>query len=211
MAVAITQSVIGLLAILANAGMQTYGLLELNKYKPPAPIPDIEEAKKLLLGAILIQFISGILMITALILFSIHREKFTSNTFSHAILFLAGVLLLVGGSIGSTVSLRLQCYRSDANVAVAWNMATYSAIIGISGAILMLLIQAFVKRKAIKGKALQYLTTEYVPRATYVPVAKPAQGQRPLARPPQGQRPLARPPHPLPPKQPRQPRRSLFE
>ncbi len=158
--VALVQSVIGLLAIITNASLQAYGLGELNKVSTSNA--EINDAKNLLMGAILTQFIAAILMIVALVLLVIYRQKFQlyMDNFIYIALILSGLLLIVGGSMGSAVAMRLQCYRSDPHVQQAWATATYSAIIGIVGAIVMLTIQAFVKRDTIKDIAREYLIHE---------------------------------------------------
>ena len=60
--VALIQSIIALIAILANASFQSIGLSELNKAAKSNL--DIEYAKRMLLTSVILQFAAAIMMIT---------------------------------------------------------------------------------------------------------------------------------------------------
>ena len=171
--IALTQSVVALLAILINAILQSIGLSELNKSL--VNNVDVEDAKKLLFIAIMLQFVAAVLMITVLILLIVYREKLQQhmNKFIYVALIISGLLLLIGGSLGASVAVRLQCYRGDPNVDKAWQRASITSVIGIVGTIVLLLIQVFTQRETIKGAARDYLTHEYIRRPTHKPIQRP--------------------------------------
>jgi MFS family permease len=155
--IATVQSLIGVLAILANAGMQAASLYYLNK--TAVKIDDVDGIKKILIGSFVSQFIAAALMITALVMLIRNRKEYEKHMSKivYGILIISGVLLLVGGSLGATVAMRLQCYRSDPNVEKAWRLCTISAVVGIMGAMIMLVVQGFARRKEIKQQVLRYV------------------------------------------------------
>ena len=168
--IALIQSVFALVVVVINASLQTIGLINLNQ--TTIDNQDIQDAKRFLLGAAIAQFIAAVLMITVAILIIVYKEKLQQhmNKLLYAALVVSGLLMIVGGSLGASAALRLQCYKSDTNVQKAWEMSSITAILGIVGAFIMLLIQAFVKRETIKDIARQYLTTKTIKVPTYVPV-----------------------------------------
>ena len=171
--IALLQSLVGLMAIIANSSLQAIGLSHIRKATHNNP--KIKEAERLLLISVVTQFVAAVLMVTALVLILVYRQKFQEhlNTLAYAALILAGVLLLVGGAMGSTVALRLQCYRADPHVNKAWEMATWSAVVGVLGAMMLLFIQTFVKRDSLKEIARNYLNNTTVKIPTHAPI-KPA-------------------------------------
>jgi len=171
--IALIQSLIALLAILTNASLQSLALAELNK--SPLMNADVDDAKKLLLITVILQFVAAILMITATILLIIYRNKFQQhmNKFVYIALVLSGFLLLVGGSLGAAVAVRLQCYRGDPHVESAWQKASISSAIGIVGTILLLIVQAFTRKETIKSAAREYLTHKYIRVPTHRPIPVP--------------------------------------
>ncbi len=182
--IALIQSVIALLAILTNASLQSIGLSELNKSL--VNNVDVEDAKKLLFTAIMLQFVAAVLMITVFVLLIVYREKLQQhmNKFIYVALTISGLLLLIGGSLGASVAVRLQCYRIDPNVNKAWQMASITSVVGIVGTIVLLLIQVFMQRETIKGAAREYLTHKYVRVPTHKPVAAPKKAPMPAYHPP---------------------------
>nr|QBK87827.1 MAG: hypothetical protein LCMAC202_01730 [Marseillevirus LCMAC202] len=170
--IALIQSVFALVAVVVNASLQTNGLLNLNQTN--VDNQDIQDAKRFLLAAVIAQFIAAVLMITVAILIIVNKEKLQQqmSKFLYAALIISGLLMLVGGSLGAAAAVRLQCYKADMYVKKAWEMSSITAILGIVGTFILLLIQTFVKRETIKGIARQYLTTKTITVPTYLPVGQ---------------------------------------
>ena len=168
--VALIQSIIALIAILANASFQSIGLSELNKAAKSNL--DIEYAKRMLLTSVILQFAAAIMMITVSIVLIFNRQKLQQHMSKliYFALIISGLLLLVGGSLGATVAVRLQCYRGDPHINKAWQQASISSVIGIVGTIVLLMIQAFTRKEELKGAAREYLTHQTVRVPTHKPV-----------------------------------------
>ncbi len=178
--IALIQSVIALIVIIINASLQTMALTDLNKSN--LTNEDVQYAKRILLIAIIAQFIAAVVMITVIVLILVYRNQLERyiSMFVYSSLMLSGALLIVSGGLGATIAVRLQCYRSDPNVEQAWKAATITSVTGIAGALVLLLIQSFVKREKIKGMARQYLVQDAVsqkrpqlPQRTVMPVHHP--------------------------------------
>lgn len=162
--VAAIQSVFALIATIINASMQAYGLSELNKSK--VNNADIETAKKLLLASVIFQFVAAVLMTIVAILIIVNRQKLENhmNKLIYVALFLSGCFLLIGGALGASVAVRLQCYRSDDNVNNAWRMSAITAGVGVTATLSLLLIQSVLRKEKIKSKAYDYLARDKAKR-----------------------------------------------
>lgn len=169
--VGILQTIVAMLAIIANIGLQITGSIALGK--ATTDNPDIATAKRILTGSIITQILAVILIGSVLSVIVFAKDAFSGGTsvWIYIALVTAGILLLIGGSLGATVAMKLQCYRSDPNVQKAWQMSTISAVIGIVGAMLMLVVQGFLKREEIKVRVLKQLA----PRKPNPPTPKPMQ------------------------------------
>ena len=169
--IALIKPILAVCVTILNASIQTYALLSLNK--TTIENDDLSRAKKILLASVISQFVAALLLIAVAITVIVHRKKigeYMSN-FIYIGLVIGGLLMLTGGSLGAVAAFRMQCYRSDANVAIAWKWSSWTAVIGILSTMLMLVIQMFVKRKTIRETAIKHLTGEWVPYKTHVPVA----------------------------------------
>nr|QBK87354.1 MAG: hypothetical protein LCMAC201_02640 [Marseillevirus LCMAC201] len=170
--IALIQSIFALIVLVINASLQVTGLVHLNQ--TTLDNQDIKDAKNFLLGAVIAQFIAIILMITVSILIIIYKAKLQlyMSKLLYTALVISGLLMLVSGSLGANAAVRLQCYKNDFYVKKAWEMSSISAILGIGGTFILLLIQAFIKRDTIKDIAREYLTTKVVKKQvpTYFPV-----------------------------------------
>lgn len=149
-------------SLIAVAGLLTNGSLMASSYvnagKASVSNDDINYARNALLGTMISQFAVGVILIVAMILMMVYKQNLSDkahNRLLNTLMTVAGLTLFSGGAVAATISNRLQCYRSDVNIQSAWRASTISAIIGICGSILLLAIQAVLKRDTIKKKAVQ--------------------------------------------------------
>ena len=75
----------------------------------------------------------------------------------YAALLVSGLLLFVGGGIGSAISVKLQCNRGNERIEKAWKATTASALVGVLGTIVLLAIQGFTRRSSLRDTALKIL------------------------------------------------------
>jgi MFS family permease len=162
------QTVVALLAILVNASLQTRALKHLDGK------PEHTTTERLLVAAVATQFIAAAVIIVVFIGMVVYRDNFRAHhTIAiHVALVMCGLLLLVGGSLGAAVAIRLQCHKDDPELRQAWSLASASAVIGILGAFVLVAAQAIAKRAVVKRVIREYLTSESVRVPTYLPIAK---------------------------------------
>jgi hypothetical protein len=164
---AIIQAFFGLTAIIASGALQAYALSEMQKSS--LKTSDLDNIKQLLTGTVIAQFIAALILLVALIMILARGKDGDVSGFAYTALIAAGLLLFASGVVSANIAMRLQCYRNDPNIQVAWQMSTYSAIVGIVGSILLLVVQTFVRKDTLRDKALYHLATEMkrVPRSGY--------------------------------------------
>ena len=145
------QAVLVLIVTLLNASFQTYSLQQLRKTAVNDPL--IDEAKNILLNTVITQYIIAVFVaIMAFILFA-YRHRISESKLVNVIVYLglivSTVVMFVGGVFGALVASKIQCFKQDKNVHNAWRYSTVSAINGIVGTILVLLVQGFIRRDNI--------------------------------------------------------------
>lgn len=152
--------------ILVNSGLQLAALFELNSLKDETT--ELSQTKRILLSAVILGFVSGALLSTALILLYMYSNS-TSVT-PYMMLLLAGLCLLAGGVLGGTVAFRLQCQRGtqDSPKDKAWQYCSYSSMIGVIGTLVLLFLEGFDRRSQIKQQVIKVLSepVETVSRGT---------------------------------------------
>jgi len=146
MLIFLIQALFAISITILNIWLQIIALTALNK---ASENDDIKVAKQLLLTCIITQIVSVLLLLTVIIILIIYRKNIPTK-FIYTGLFISGILLLLNGSLSATVTLRLQCYRSDSNVYTAWKWTSMTAISGILGAMLMLVIKVLASRRELK-------------------------------------------------------------
>lgn len=149
--IALSQSVVALIAIITDATMQAIAISQLNKTGQQNSA--VHESKRLLWISVILQIISSLLMIGVFIICIVHREQLKAHMSKliYASLITSGSLLLIGGGISANVAIRLQCYRQDPYINEAWKQATNSSIIGILGTISLLLMQAYIRKDNLRN------------------------------------------------------------
>lgn len=170
----VLQSLIALTSLFTNGGFMVAGLVQINKTS--VANADIDYAKSALIGTMISQFAIGMIMLVAMILLFVYKDKLSekaSKRLINALMAVAGLTLFTGGAVSATISTRLQCYRSDANVQSAWKSSTISAIIGICCSVLLLAIQAMIKKDSIKNVLMQETVVQRRPKYQLIP-----EGQR---------------------------------
>lgn len=166
----IIESIFVLACCGANAGLQAYSFYELNGITPTNS--SITEAKHLLLASFIAQIIAALFMLVAIILAITHRTSPNAKKWVFVALVLATIFLFGGGVLGAISAMNLQCFRKMLPVETAWQMASISAVIGIVGTVLVLIIQTYMAKESIKKALREQLITEYVKQPLYVPVKK---------------------------------------
>ena len=154
------QIVFIILLIFASAIMQTISLVNVDKASKSTAITadELKKTKDLLLISIIMQFVAVAIFVGVGIYMFTKRATMTKTGTMLKIGFIAGVfVLLVGGSIGASAAINLQCSKSDTHLKSAWDMSMISALIGIMGTMLTLVVYALRKRKTITDKARDYL------------------------------------------------------
>jgi len=156
--ISIIQAIIVVIITLLNASFQLYSLVQLNKVH--GLNSEVQEAKHLLLNVIITQYIIAIFMALVAFLVFAYRHKLGSNTkFVNLIVYLglifATITMFSGGVIGAIVASKLQCLKADPHVENAWRYTSVSAITGIVGTILVLLVQGFIRRDQMNLQVFQ--------------------------------------------------------
>jgi len=131
--------------LILNIVLQILALVALGKATSNA---DITSSQMMLKASTGIQslFLVITLSLAAFTLFSSMNTDFLGIA-----VLVSGVGILALGSISASVASKLQCYRtSDANVYTAWKWTSMTAISGILGAMLMLVIKVLASRRELK-------------------------------------------------------------
>lgn len=166
----VLQSLVALTSLFTNGGLMAAALIQINKTS--VTNPDIDYAKSALIGTMISQFVVGMIMLVAMILLIVYKDKLSekaSKRLINVLMAIAGLTLFSGGAVSATISTRLQCYRSDANVQSAWKSSTISAIIGICCSVLLLAIQAMIKKDSIKNIMMQETMIQRRPKYQLIP------------------------------------------
>lgn len=181
--VSLLQVIVIFIMTLVNATLQTIAYRNIKKSQ--LTNSDITKAAKLLLGSLISQYVTAFVMIAVAAYMIANRNTAlndnTQKVLVYGFLVLSTSALLTGGVIGASVSTKLQCFRNYNEIEQAWQKSTISATSGILGTVLVLLIQAFIRRDTLKKKALEYMQYERkkvpVKRALYQVLDKPAPWQ----------------------------------
>jgi len=170
--IALLQSILAFIIIIVNTGLYFTVWLNLNKVNLTVNNEQTENVQKsknlILISAILhIVFAVIIAIVTVSIVYNKQKLEEHMNILIYLALFLSCILMLASGIVGAIVATNLQCYKTDENIKKAWENASYTAVYGILGVILILLVQAFTRRSEIKLTALNYLTSNVTPPPKY--------------------------------------------
>jgi len=164
MLIVVFQTFIALALTLTNASLQAYALAQINKADLKDSDLKVSEVKNMLLGSVVSQFLTAILLMVIFVLLFVYREKYQKHIgwMIYAGLSISTFLMFVGGVIGATAATRLQCYKKLPHVYEAWRMSMLTGVMGILGTMMIMFVQAFLKRHEIKEQATKLLATRPV-------------------------------------------------
>lgn len=151
------QIILILMITLINICLQAYALYTIKSIDNDQV--NLKKVHETLLLSLIIQFISFVVMIFMIVFIVYYKDSTKSfiSLLTYIGIFITSTIMFFGGAINAFVANKLQCYRADKNINIVWQMSTINAISGILGTMLVLIIQAFIKRDYLKTQALNYL------------------------------------------------------
>lgn len=138
------QSIVAILALLSISILQFISLGKLEeKYSA---------TKAKLTRSAIISLISFIIL-SIFSWFFVFKTGAQGGFIDYTVLTTAGVLLLVTGGYGADAALDLQCDKDiNDSVHTAWSLSMVSSLVGVVGAVLMLVVQIILKRSVLTQK-----------------------------------------------------------
>lgn len=157
--VTLIQSFLALFITLFNAILQIIAYSQLGNtsngmatIETPTALQQISTARQMLLASFSSQLIAFVLLGIVIFFVLRNREKFKEqmNILVSLSLFISTFLMFIGGVVGAIAAGYLQCYRTNTKIDFAWRMSTITALTGILGSGITLLIQGFLRRDKTK-------------------------------------------------------------